>query len=66
MPKTEREGGIIAWEGPQERWKDRPGYGVRLYKMTWKNPHPDRVIKAIDFVSTMEDSAPFLLAITLE
>ena len=34
--------------------------------MTWENPRPDQVIQSLDYVSTMTDSAPFLLGVTLE
>ena len=39
---------------------------IGVYLMTWDNPRPDQVIKSIDYVSTMTDSAPFLLGVTLE
>jgi hypothetical protein len=56
-----------AWKGPQERWKQSwPDWGVRLYKLTWKNPRPEVEIKSIDLVSTMTKSAPFVIAITEE
>jgi hypothetical protein len=41
---------------------------VRLYLMTWKNPHPKKEVATIDFVATAADSgvAPFCVAITAE
>ena len=42
------------------------GVTQRLYKNTRANPLPDVPIDAIDFVSTMSGSAPFLIAITTE
>ncbi len=39
---------------------------VRLFKYTWMNPLPDTEIVSIDYVSTMADSAPFLIGVTAE
>ena len=41
---------------------------IKLYQMTWKNPHPDKVIATIDFVATdlEQKCAPFCAAITVE
>jgi len=39
---------------------------VRTYVMSWSNPYPDVEIKALDFVSTQTESAPFLLAVTVD
>ena len=39
---------------------------IRLFKNTWVNPLPENEISSIDYVSTMSDSAPFLIAITAE
>lgn len=39
---------------------------VRLFKTTWVNPYPEVEITTIDYVSTMAEAAPFLLAITAE
>ena len=39
---------------------------IGVYLMTWENPRPDQVIQSFDYVSTMTDSAPFLLGVTLE
>ena len=37
-----------------------------LSELVWKNPHPDKVITTIDFVSEMQQEVPFVVAITLE
>jgi hypothetical protein len=37
---------------------------VRLFKTTWTNPWPTTEITSIDYLSTMAEAAPFLLAIT--
>jgi hypothetical protein len=39
---------------------------LRVYKTTWNNPHPEKTISALDFRSTMTDSSPYLIAITME
>jgi hypothetical protein len=39
---------------------------VWLYATRWINPHPDRPVSHIDFLSTMTQSAPFLIALTAE
>jgi hypothetical protein len=42
------------------------GFTIRFFKYTWENPLPAVAITSLDFVSTIADSAPLLLAITLE
>jgi beta-galactosidase len=67
MPEVERAGGVVAWQGPQQRWATNyPNAGVRLYRLTWENPHPAKTIAAIDLVSGMEKPAVFVLAITVQ
>jgi tetratricopeptide (TPR) repeat protein len=67
MPESERSGGEVAWKGPQKRYKQfYPDWGVRLYRMTWENPHPEKEIATIDLVSAMRDSAVFIIAITVD
>ena len=39
---------------------------TRLFKSTWTNDLPNVEIKTVDFVSSMTDCFPFLIAITLE
>lgn len=38
----------------------------RLFVMTWENPHPDKVVTTMDYVSAGTVCAPFLVAITAE
>jgi hypothetical protein len=66
MPENEKAGGTIAWKGTQPRWQQFPGWGVRLYQMTWNNPNPEKEIATLDFVSTKQNAAPFLIAITAQ
>ena len=58
-------GATLAWQG-SNRASQGLGMGVRLYQMTWTNPLPELEILSIDFISTVEKSAPFLVAITAE
>lgn len=55
---------VVAWSARKELW-GKPGH-VYLFKTTWQNPHPEKVVKSIDFVSGDVDAAPFLVAITAE
>ena len=58
-------GAAVAWEGSNATSRAL-GLGVRLYQMTWANPLPGAEVREIDFKSTMENPAPFLLAVTVE
>ncbi len=40
--------------------------GRKIYKYTVNNPLPDLEIKEIDFISDLTESAPFLIALTME
>jgi hypothetical protein len=59
------EGSDIAWEGDNDASRDS-NMKLRVYKTTWNNPHPEKTISALDFRSTMTDSSPYLIAITME
>jgi hypothetical protein len=50
----------VAWHGSHQM------SAISLFKYTWSNPSPEKVIASIDFVSTMTKAAPFLVAITCE
>jgi hypothetical protein len=39
---------------------------LRLYQTSWENPKPDLEVVSFDFVSAMANSAPFLIAVTVE
>lgn len=59
----------VAWTGLNDASKDFRGQEVdiRLFLRTWENPHPDKQIATIDFLSRNETiSAPFLVALTAE
>jgi hypothetical protein len=53
------------WEGNTPAANNQ-GFGIRLIKLTWENPHPERKIKSFDFTSSNHDAAPFLIAVTAE
>jgi hypothetical protein len=55
----------IAWTGRNEA-SDKMGCNLQLYKYTVNNPYPDLEIQTLDFISEMTESAPFLVAITIE
>ena len=55
----------IAWTGENEASR-KLGYKVQLYRYSANNPFPNEEIETIDFVSAMTESAPFLVALTIE
>lgn len=59
----------VAWEGQNEMIKGS-GLKIKLFLTTWENPHPDKQILAIDYVTTAEaqqtGAAPFCVAISTE
>lgn len=60
-------GSELAWTGSNPRIKeDKPEESLRLYQSSFDNPHPEREVSSIDFVSTVTDAAPFILGLTLE
>jgi hypothetical protein len=64
----------IAWEGTNPAATDfryqfpdvEPGKEVRLFVATWENPRPDVEVTSLDLVSRETQSAPFVVAITVE
>jgi hypothetical protein len=59
---------LCAASGAEQSRRTAASYGqtLRLFKMTWENPEPDREIRTLDFRSEGKESAPFLIAITAE
>jgi hypothetical protein len=53
------------WYGANTATRNR-GMQTRLIKFSWENPLPDVEIKAIDMISALTNSAPMLVAITVE
>jgi hypothetical protein len=56
---------VVPWTGTSESSRAQ-GKKIRLFKTTWENPLPEVALASIDFVSTKEVVAPFLVAITAE
>ena len=56
------DGTVVAWSMNPARDADNK----TLFKTSWNNPLPDAELKSIDFVSSMADPAPFLIAISVE
>jgi hypothetical protein len=55
--------GSVAWTGRTTGVYLRP---VRLFKLSWDNPHPEQEVASLDFESAGAESAPFLIAVTAE
>ncbi|HEY5914350.1 MAG TPA: hypothetical protein VJA21_27490 [Verrucomicrobiae bacterium] len=55
----------VAWKG-SNKVADSQKTSLRIFESTHQNPHPEQLVQSVDFVSAMTDSAPFLIAITLE
>ena len=59
-------------DNPKAAWTTPPnsvgtaGKSLRLYRTAWSNPNPGVEVNSISFVSHLTESAPFLVAITLE
>lgn len=48
-------------------WRGYTGtYNAQLFKSSWPNPHPERIIQSIDLESSMNEPVPFVVAITVE
>ena len=71
--KKEATDSVVAWlgsNGAVEAWRSQEGFTepifIQLFKTTWANPLPNVTITSIDYVSTLTEAAPFILALTLE
>jgi hypothetical protein len=58
---TDLEGATVAWQSQYY-----PIAVNRLYKLTWHNPRPDVEVSHLDFLSAMNGTSPFLVALTAE
>ncbi len=63
-PKEAKSASIV-WSGSNEA-SQAAGASIRLFKRTYDNPKPELAIETLDLVSSQSDSAPFLVALTLE
>jgi HEAT repeat protein len=58
--------GFVAWEGNNAATRQF-GTTLRLYATKWTNPHPEKLVTSIDFISdNTTAAAPFCVAMTLE
>lgn len=59
----------LAWAGTNPAIKKyggaKPG-SLRIYKTTFENPQPNLSVTSIDYISTMQNSASFLIGLTVE
>lgn len=55
---------VLAWSGTNPAMQNRSS--LNLFRTTWENSLPDVEIKSIEYMSSMTQAAPFLIAITLE
>jgi hypothetical protein len=63
--EKEAPGLKLAWKGENKTSKAAGSY-IRLFETTWTNIVPEVEIESIDFLSSLSQPAPFLMAITLE
>jgi hypothetical protein len=63
-PAVNLEQAKLAWSN---QTSDLPeNINSALFIFTWENPNPNQPISSIDFVSALTESAPFLVALTME
>lgn len=60
-PKPKDSPLVVAWRGTNSA-----GHRVRLFKTTWENPQPGRLVHSVDLVGERDRAAPFLVALTVE
>lgn len=56
---------VVAWTGSNPAARSQ-GARIRLFDTVFANPHPEKEIQSIDYVSGMARSAPFMVALTIE
>ncbi len=56
---------VVAWTGSNPA-AEHQGARIRLFDTAFVNPHPEKEIQSVDYVSAMATSAPFMVALTLE
>lgn len=56
---------VVAWRGSNPP-AEHQGARIRLFDTAFVNPHPEKEIRTIDYDSAMADSAPFMVALTIE
>jgi hypothetical protein len=59
----------LTWTGTNPALKKyggpKPG-SLRIYKTTFENPRPEATITTVDYISTMRNSSPFLIGLSIE
>jgi hypothetical protein len=55
----------VVWTGSNPIAREK-GYKLRLYLTTIENPRPDEIVRSLDYVCAMTETAPFLIAATVE
>ncbi len=55
----------VAWSGSSPAAKAN-GFACHLFHFAWENPRPNDEILGVDFVSTVTECSPFLVAITAD
>ncbi len=53
----------VAWQGPHPTRKTG---SIRLYRVALINPHPEKIIRSLEFVSAMARPSLFVVALTLD
>lgn len=57
----------LAWAGSNPDLKENADdFSLRLYQTAFANPHPERTISSIDYVSALSGASPFLAGLTIE
>jgi hypothetical protein len=56
---------VVAWKG-QNKATARLGRSLWLFKTRFANPHPEKRVESLDYVSTMATPGPFVVAMSLE
>jgi hypothetical protein len=55
--------GKVAWTGSNKAAMSA-GSSIWLFSLTWKNPKADKKVVSIDYISTLTEAAPFVVAMT--
>lgn len=57
----------LAWSGRNKTMElNSPKWRIRLFDMSWPNPHPEKIVQTIDIISAGTLCDPFVVAITAE
>jgi hypothetical protein len=62
----EHEPARVAWDKGENLASLMAHRRIRLFQTTWENPWKDQPIESLTLVSAMAETAPFVVAITLE